>query len=116
MLYLQAIDSFSTLERQTRVEPTLSQPHQACWPYASYVNKRNSALNPSVPAGITQTAVLVQSSSYSRAVLFHCWEKFVISGWNHPALWLMWGIYQVIFSWLWKFSAWIQQMFSIRRH
>jgi len=64
---------------------------------------------------VLNTAALVQSCSYSRAVHFHCWAKFVISGWSNPTFWLMCGINQVIFSWLCKFTACVQKMFSIRR-
>jgi len=45
-----------------------------------YVNKRSSALSASVAAVISRTAAPVQSSSYSRAVLFHCEENLVLSG------------------------------------
>jgi len=56
------------------------QPHVVGPVLFASVNKRSSALNASVAAGIGQTAALVQSSSYSRAVHFPCEEKFVLSG------------------------------------
>jgi len=49
---------------------------------------KNPAMGP-LAAGISRTAALVQSRSYSCAVRFHCWEKFVLSGWNNPSLWWM---------------------------
>jgi len=98
-------------------ETGLDQPHQACWPHSSYADKRSSTLNASAAAVITRTNALVQSSSYSRAVPFCCCERLVLSRWNHHhAFWWMCGIYQVIFSWLCKFSACVQQiLFSIGR-
>jgi len=51
------------------------------WQYLpSLAPSGNPALNASAAAVITRTAVLVQSSSYSRAVLFRCEQKFVLSG------------------------------------
>jgi len=50
------------------------QPHVTGPVLIAYVNKRSSALNASVAVGISRTAAPVQSSSYSRAVLFCCEE------------------------------------------
>ena len=55
----------------------LIQPLHACTTSGYYVNKRCSAFNASVAAGISHTGSLVQSSLYSYAVLFHCWSFWV---------------------------------------
>jgi len=68
--FLGAFVSLCTLQRYRRVDPT----PPPCTTSGSYVNKRCSAFNASVAAGISQTGGLVQSSLYSYAVLFHCLE------------------------------------------
>ena len=75
----------------------LSQPPYACTSPGSHVNKRCSAFNASVAAGIIQTDCLMQSSLYSYAVLFHCLEKLVILLWSQPTLVSTSGMYQVIY-------------------
>jgi len=49
----------------------LDQPNVTGPVLFAYVNKRSSALNASLVVVSTPTAALVQSISYSRAVLFH---------------------------------------------
>jgi len=45
------------------VKSGFSQPHQACWPPGSHVNKRSSALHASVAADICLTSRLVRVTS-----------------------------------------------------
>jgi len=63
-LYLPGVDY-----NPTTLSRGWSQPLHACTTSGSYVNKRCSAFNASVAAGICQTGGLVQSSLYSYAVL-----------------------------------------------
>ena len=49
----------------------------------AYVSKHSRTLNTSVAAVVSRTAVLVYAIEFvlsTHAVLFRCWENFVLSG------------------------------------